>query len=90
LQQLVIFSAWQAAMLSSTADFSHTSTTKEKAMSVREIGLIITVVIIAYAAYRLWKAFNSPDGERYLKRRVQGPFVPLTKKDIASDEARKP
>ena len=59
-------------------------------MSVREIGLIITVVIIAYAAYRLWKAFNSPDGERYLKRRMQGPFVPLTKQEISNDEARKP
>jgi len=59
-------------------------------MSVRAIGLIITVVIIAYAAYRLWRAFNSPDGERYLKRRTQGPFVPLTKVEIADDEARKP
>lgn len=59
-------------------------------MSVRAIGLIITVAIIAFAAYRLWKAFNSPDGERYLKRRMQGPFVPLTKREIADDEARKP
>jgi hypothetical protein len=59
-------------------------------MSVRLIGLIVTVVIIAYAAYRLWKAFDSPDGERYLKRRMQGPFVPLTRKELANDEARKP
>lgn len=56
-------------------------------MSVRAIGLIITVVVIAYAVYRLWKAFNSPDGERYLKRRMQGPFVPLSKEEIARDEA---
>ena len=58
-------------------------------MSVRAIGLIITVAMIAFAAYRLWKAFNSPDGERYLKRRIQGPFVPLTKAEIADDKARK-
>lgn len=59
-------------------------------MSLRAIGLIITVVIIAYAIYRLLKAFNSPVGERYLKRRMQGPFVPLTKGQIADDHARKP
>jgi hypothetical protein len=59
-------------------------------MSVRAVGLMITVVLIAYAAFRLWKAFNSPDGEAYLKRRMQGPFVPLTSEEEASDEARKP
>jgi hypothetical protein len=59
-------------------------------MSVREVGLMITVVFIAYVAFRLWKAFNSPNGERYLKRRMQGPFVPLTPDETASDEARKP
>lgn len=59
-------------------------------MSVRAIGLIITLAIIAFAAYRLWKAFNSPDGERYLKRRMQGPFVPQTKAEIADDDARRP
>lgn len=58
-------------------------------MSVRAIGLIITVVLIAYAGFRLWKAFNSPDGEQYLKRRMQGPFVPLSKEEVASDEARR-
>ena len=59
-------------------------------MSVRAIGLIITVALIVYAVYRSWKAFNSPDGERYLKRRMQGPFVPLPKEDKVIDEARKP
>jgi hypothetical protein len=53
----------------------------EKAMNVRTIGLMITVVFIAYAAFRLWKAFNLPEGERYLKCRMQGPFVPLTPKE---------
>jgi hypothetical protein len=47
---------------------------------------MIIVVFIALAAFRWWKAFNSPDGERYLKRRMQGPFVPLTREEIASDE----
>ncbi|THC42444.1 hypothetical protein [Massilia sp. Mn16-1_5] len=59
-------------------------------MNLRELGLALVVVLIAYAAFRLWKAFNSPDGERYLKRRMQGPFVPLTPEERARDEARKP
>jgi hypothetical protein len=29
------------------------------------------------------------DGERYLKRRIQGPFVPLSRDEIAADEARR-
>ncbi len=58
-------------------------------MNVRAIGLTITVVVIAYVVVRLWKAFNSPDGERYLKRRMQGPFVPLTPEEKARDKARK-
>ena len=59
-------------------------------MNLRTIGLIVTVVLIAYAAFRLWKAFNSPEGERYLKRRMQGPFVPLNSNDQARDKAREP
>jgi len=51
---------------------------------------MITVVVIAYVAFRLWKAFDSPNGERYLKRRMQGPFVPLNPEERTSDEARKP
>lgn len=59
-------------------------------MNVRTVGLVITVIVIACAAFRLWKAFNSPDGERYLKRRMQGPFVPLTSDEQARDKAREP
>jgi hypothetical protein len=59
-------------------------------MSVRELGLMITVVIVVYVAFRLLKAFNSPNGEHYLKRRMQGPFVPLNKEEIAGDDTRKP
>ena len=28
-----------------------------------------------------WKLFNSADGERYLKMRMQGPFVPIEADD---------
>ena len=59
-------------------------------MNLRTIGLIVTVVLIAYAAFRLWKAFNSPEGERYLKHRMQGPFVPLNPQDQARDKTRAP
>lgn len=58
-------------------------------MNVRAIGLTITVVFIAYVVLKLWKAFNSSNGERYLKRRVQGPFVPLTPEEQAREKARK-
>jgi hypothetical protein len=33
--------------------------------------------------------FNSPDGERLARRANQGPFVPLSREDIAEDEARR-
>jgi hypothetical protein len=59
-------------------------------MSFREIAVIFTLIFIAYAVFRLWKAFNSPDGERYLKRRTQGPFVPVMPEATTSDAARKP
>ena len=71
------------------ASLGQTLTSEEKAMNVRTVGLMITVVFIAYAAFRLWKAFNSPEGERYLKRRMQGPFVPLNPEEPTRDTARK-
>ncbi|MBC7617934.1 MAG: hypothetical protein H7293_02900 [Candidatus Saccharibacteria bacterium] len=40
-------------------------------------------------AYLLYKLYNSPDGERYRKRSMQGPFVPLDAEEIAQDAARK-
>ena len=58
-------------------------------MNVHAIGLTITVVFIACAVFRLWKAIDSPDGERYLKRRMQGPFVPLNPEEPTRDTARK-
>ena len=60
-----------------------------------EMGLIVLMLLVLwgpavlYLGYRFIKMFNSPDGERYAKRRMQGPFVPLSEEEIASDEARK-
>jgi|GEM_PF-1319277 hypothetical protein len=59
-----------------------------------EKGLIVLMLLVLwgpavlYLGYRFIKMFNSPDGERYAKRRMQGPFVPLSEEEIASDEAR--
>ena len=76
-------------MLIAMAGVGQKTTSEEHAMSVRAIGLTITVVLIVYAVFRLWKAFNSPDGERYLKRRMQGPFVPLAPEEKAGDKVSK-
>jgi hypothetical protein len=43
---------------------------------------------ICYIVFRWWKVFNSADGERYMKRRRQGPFVPLSAEEVAEDTAR--
>jgi hypothetical protein len=62
-------------------------------MSARSIILLFVVVLVPLMAFLAWKwiqIFNSPDGERYLKRRLQGPFTPLSDQDHAQDEARKP
>ena len=56
-------------------------------MSFREAALLVTFLFMAFAAVKLWKAFNSPDGERYFKRRIQGPFVPVTPEDAAGHSA---
>jgi hypothetical protein len=49
----------------------------------------IAVPVALFFARQWWKILNSPDGERYLKWRTQGPFTPLSRDDIAGDEARK-
>ncbi len=48
----------------------------------------LCVGVALYFAFRLLTLFNSADGERYRKRRMQGPFVPLSAEEIAEDEAR--
>lgn len=45
--------------------------------------------IAVYLAYQWWKMLDSPDGERWLKRRMQGPFVPLSTDELAEDDARR-
>ncbi|HJW55729.1 MAG TPA: hypothetical protein VJ577_10690 [Burkholderiaceae bacterium] len=53
-------------------------------------GLTIFTVIGAPALglYLSFKAYGGENGERYRKRRMQGPFVPLSAEDIAEDDAR--
>ena len=51
------------------------------------IGLVVPVVAII-GMVKLVRAFNSPDGERCRRIRMQGPFVPLSAEDIAEDERR--
>lgn len=61
-------------------------------MNARSIALVIVVLclpLVGYIAYKWFWIFNSADGERYLKRRLQGPFVPLSAEDNAADDARK-
>lgn len=54
-------------------------------ISLLTIFFIVFIPLAALLAYKWWKIFNSPDGERYLKRRMQGPFVPLRQEEIAED-----
>lgn len=39
-------------------------------------------------ALKLFRYYNSPEAERHSKRRMQGPFVPLSSEEIAEDEDR--
>lgn len=59
-------------------------------LSFSIVVLLIVVVLIASAWgwIKVFKTFNSADGERYRKLKMQGPFVPLSKEDIESDERR--
>lgn len=59
------------------------------ALSITLVVAAACLPIAGYAAYQWFKIFNSADGERYMKRRAQGPFVPLNADDIAEDDARK-
>jgi hypothetical protein len=50
-------------------------------------GVIVLVGLIAgiWYAIRVW---NSPNGERYMRRGIQGPFVPVDEEDIAAEKRR--
>jgi hypothetical protein len=61
-------------------------------MDKNTILIIFAVVVVPLGgllAYQWWKLLNSPSGERYQKWRAQGPFTPLSRDDIAQDEASK-
>jgi len=55
------------------------------------MGILIVFLIVttpALAVFLWWKVFNSPNGERYLKMRTQGPFVPANGDVGPKDESR--
>jgi hypothetical protein len=45
-------------------------------------------VVAAWAWFKWFQMYNSPDGERYRRRRTQGPFVPLSAEEIEEDQQR--
>jgi hypothetical protein len=45
--------------------------------------------LAVWGAVTLFRFYDSPDAERYRRNAMQGPFVPLSKEDIAADEKRK-
>jgi hypothetical protein len=49
---------------------------------------LLILVLPCIAFYVWWRVFNSPDGERYQKLRMQGPFVPLSDAEIQADADR--
>ena len=54
--------------------------------------LVGIVVLVAAVGLLVWikvlRIYNSPAGERYLRLRMQGPFVPLSPEEIAADDQR--
>ncbi|MBI2751063.1 MAG: hypothetical protein HYX43_17500 [Burkholderiales bacterium] len=48
----------------------------------------VLFLLCAWALIKLFAVFNSEDGERYRKMRMQGPFIPLSAEDIEEDERR--
>ncbi|MBP5991245.1 hypothetical protein [Piscinibacter sp.] len=57
--------------------------------SLRLFALVCVLVVVVLTLMGLYKRFNSPDGERWLKRRFQGPFVPTDAVDAAPGRERK-
>ncbi|MES2072965.1 MAG: hypothetical protein V4488_21610 [Pseudomonadota bacterium] len=53
--------------------------------------VLTSIVVVGVPILGVWlwvKIYNSENGERYIKMRMQGPFVPLGKEEIAEDERR--
>lgn len=57
-------------------------------MSGWQMPLAVIVIVGApiLGIYLAIKAYGGENGERYQKRQMQGPFVPLSQEDIAEDE----
>jgi hypothetical protein len=50
-------------------------------------GFIVLAALIVGIWY-MFRVWNSPDGERYMRERSQGPFVPLDEEDVAAERGR--
>lgn len=49
----------------------------------------VLILLLPCIAFYVWlKVFNGPDGERYRRLRMQGPFVPLSDAEIQADAER--
>jgi len=55
---------------------------------MRELIIFIILLIPVLAVYLWWRLFNTPNGERYLKMRMQGPLVPAGDDDAQNDIER--
>lgn len=60
--------------------------------SLQWLVVAATVFLVVLAWFKLFKALNSPAGERYLRQRTQGPFVPVAEEasSILSEQPGKP
>ena len=53
------------------------------------VGILVLVGAVALLVWiKVLRIYNSPAGERYLRLRMQGSFVPLSPEEIAQDEQR--
>jgi hypothetical protein len=48
--------------------------------------VMVLLLVPVLAVFLWWKLFNTPEGERYLKMRMQGLFVPSDSDDKKPDE----
>lgn len=53
------------------------------------LGILIVIAILGLlVAVKVARIYNSPEGERIQRMRMQGPFVPLSADEIEEDEKR--
>ncbi len=53
------------------------------------VGILVLVGVVGLVVWiKVLRIYNSPAGERILRTRMQGPFVPLSPQEIAQDEQR--